>query len=293
LLPNVWAGKVAARAQIPLVVSPRGMLAPAALQYSSLKKRIFWRLLQEPVIRQASFHATSTEEYDDIRAAGLSGPVAIVPNGIDLPDLPDVAEPREGDRRRGARRTLLSLGRIHPKKGLDRLLHAWSGVEAAHPDWWLKIVGPAEGRHDEELRALARALGLGRFSIEGPIYGDAKAAAYSEADLFVLPTLNENFGISLAEALAAGVPAICTRGAPWAGLEIEGCGWWVEHGVEPLGAALTSAMALPSAVLRRMGAKGRAWMGREFSWDRVAGDMLAVYRWLACGAECPASVRVD
>ena len=116
---------------------------------------------------------------------------------------------------------MLSLGRIHPKKGSPAWFMPWSKVEAGCPGWWLKIVGPAEAGHDDELRALAMALGLTRVSIEGPVYGDAKTAAYREADLFVLPTLNENFGLTVAEALAAGTPAISTKGAPWSGLEMK------------------------------------------------------------------------
>ena len=161
------------------------------------------------------------------------------------------------------------------------------------PGWRLKIVGPPEAGHDDELRALAMALGLTRVSIEGPIYGDAKTVAYREADLFVLPTLNENFGLTVAEALAAGTPAISTKGAPWSGLESEGCGWWIDHGVEPLAAALAHAMALPREALKAMGDKGREWMARDFSWDRVAHDMLGVYLWLARSAEPPATIRFD
>jgi glycosyltransferase involved in cell wall biosynthesis len=130
-------------------------------------------------------------------------------------------------------------------------------------------------------------------SIEGPVAGDAKTAAYREADLFVLPTLNENFAISVAEALAAGTPVIATKGAPWHGLEREGCGWWIDHGVEPLVAALTKAMTMRPGVLQKMGAKGREWMARDFSWDRVARDMLDVYRWLASGGEVPSTVRLN
>ena len=151
----------------------------------------------------------------------------------------------------------------------------------------------ARGGHDDELRALATALGLTRVSVEGPIYGDAKTAAYREADLFVLPTLNENFGLTVAEALAAGTPAISTKGAPWSGLESEGCGWWIDHGVEPLAAALAHAMALPRETLKAMGDKGREWMARDFSWDRVARDMLDVYLWLARGAGPPLAIRFD
>src|SRR5260370_9177451 len=85
-MPNVVAGRAAVRSRTPLVVSPRGMLAPAALVFSPLKKRAFWHLLQGPAIRGAAcLHATSEQEYQEIRAFGLANPVAIIPNGIDLP----------------------------------------------------------------------------------------------------------------------------------------------------------------------------------------------------------------
>ena len=288
LMPNVQAGRAARAARKPLVVSPRGMLAPAALRFSRWKKRAFWALLQGPAIRDAAcFHATSEQEYEEIRAFGLSQPVAVIPNGIDIPEAQDKCKAIS------AQRTVLSLGRLHPKKGLDRLLHAWARVEARQPGWRLRIVGPAEIGHDSELRGLARRLGVNRVSIEGPIYGEAKSAAYREADLFVLSSLNENFGLTVAEALAAGTPAICTKGAPWAGLETEGCGWWVDHGPEALAAALDRALAMPCEALAAMGMKGRVWMARDFSWKPIADDMLGVYRWLSHGGPTPATVRFD
>jgi glycosyltransferase involved in cell wall biosynthesis len=288
LMPNVHAGWAATRAQRPLIVSPRGMLAPVALAFSTWKKKTFWRLLQDPAIRRAAcLHATSCAEYDEIRSFGLVTPVAIIPNGIDLPEPPTTAAAGSDDDR-----VVLSLGRIHPKKGLDRLLQAWSKVESGHHEWRLRIVGPGEKGHDKELRGLAARLGLTRVSIEGPVYGDAKFAAYREADFFVLPTLNENFGLTVAEALASGTPAISTRGAPWNGLKTHGCGWWIDHGVEPLAAALANAMTMPRDALATMGMKGRNWMMRDYSWDRVGRDMLEVYRWLAHGGQ-PPSIRFD
>jgi glycosyltransferase involved in cell wall biosynthesis len=287
LMPNISAGGAAITGPTPLVVSPRGMLAPAALAFSRWKKRAFWALLQGPMIRGAAcLHATSEQEYEEIRGFGLGNPIAIIPNGIDLPNsaAPQSAQP-------AVERVALSLGRIHPKKGLAHLVHAWSKVEARFPGWRLRIAGPPELGHDNELRALAASLGLARIPVEGPIYGEAKTAAYRGADVFVLPSLNENFGMTVAEALAAGTPVISTKGAPWSGLEREGCGWWIDHGAEALAAALAHAMALPREVLKAMGDKGRAWMARDFSWDRVARDMLDVYLWLARSAQPPLTVQ--
>ena len=288
LMPNVDAGRAALLAGKPFIVAPRGMLAPAALAFSRLKKRAIWALLQGKVVRRAAcIHATSEQEHDEIRNFGLNNPVAIIPNGIDLP------EPRARSvSRPAAGRIVLSLGRIHPKKGLDRLVRAWATLEAVHPDWRLRIVGPDERGHAGELIALAAELKARRVSVENSVAGDAKIAAYQEADLFVLPTLNENFAITIAEALAAGTPVIATKGAPWQGLAREGCGWWIDHGVEPLSAALTNAMAMTREALQAMGSKGQAWMTRDFSWDRVGHDMLKIYRWLSSGGEAPSTVRL-
>jgi glycosyltransferase involved in cell wall biosynthesis len=275
LLPNVQSGWTAAKFKKPLLLAPRGMLGPAALNFSRRKKQAFWHLLQGQVVRGAAcLHATSEQEYQEIRAFGLRNPVAIIPNGIDLPPAsgPMLVPATE--------RIVLSLGRIHPKKGLDCLVRAWAQLEREHPEWRLRIIGPSELGHNEELRALAEKMNLRRVSIEGPVYGDGKLAVMRAADVFVLATLNENFAITVAEALAAGTPVIATKGSPWSGLETEGCGWWVEHGVEALVASLRRAMLMSRPTLRAMGAKGQVWMMREFSWQRVARDMLDVYRWL-------------
>lgn len=289
LAPNVRAGWAAAKARRPLIISPRGMLSPVALSFSRRRKQVFWRLAQRAVVRGAAcLHATSIAEYYDIRGLGLTNPVAVIANGVDV----------AGSHRRPAsvaeiRRTVLTLGRIHPKKGLERLLRAWTEVETAHPDWRLRIIGPAEDGHDAELRRLAASLGLRRVTVEGPVYGDDKLTALEAADLFVLPTLNENFGLTVAESLACGRPVICTAGAPWSGLRTHDCGWWIDHGVEPLANALDDAMSMPRTALSAMGEKGRSWMARDFSWERIADDMLATYRWLARGAEPPRFVRFD
>ena len=88
-------------------------------------------------------------------------------------------------------------------------------------------------------------------------------------------------------------PVLSAKAAPWSGLESEGCGWWVDNDVEALAVALAHAMSVPRETLTSMGAKGRAWMEREFSWCRVATEMLKVYEWLIVGGKAPATIRCN
>ncbi len=288
LAPNIRSGWAARKAGRPLVISPRGMLSPAARSFSRRRKALAWALAQGAVVRGAAcLHATSEAEYGEIRATGLGDPVAVIANGVDLPD-----PPAQRAARQDGQRTVLFLGRVHPKKGLDRLVRAWAAVEDAHGDWRRRIAGLAEDGHDAQIRALAAGLGLNRVSVEGPVFGEARSDAYRAADLFVLPSLNENFGLTVAEALAFGVPAISTTGAPWRGLAAERCGWWIPHGPDALAATLDEAMTSPPQDLVAMGARGRAWMERDFSWRRVAHDMAGVHSWLVSGGAAPASVRL-
>jgi glycosyltransferase involved in cell wall biosynthesis len=271
-----------------LVLSPRGMLGREALAFSAYRKKLMWALSQHRAVQQAHcLHATATSELEEIRAAGLTQPVAVIPNGIDLPTHED----RRG--MKNSQRTVLSLGRLHPKKGLDRLIAAWAQIEGRYPDWRLRIVGPPENGYDNTLRQLQSDLGLSSVSIEGAAFGDEKARAYQNADLFVLPTLNENFAMTVAEALSHSVPVIATKGAPWAGLESEGCGWWIDHGQTPLIEALSSAMSMRPDQLASMGARGRQWMARDFAWQRVGTDMLDVYQWLTGRRARPDCVSID
>ena len=112
--------------------------------------------------------------------------------------------------------------------------------------------------------------------------------------MFVLPTLNENFGVAVAEALAHATPVIVTKGAPWSGLERHRCGWWIDFGDDALAAALAQAMSCPAGTLAEMGDRGRQWVQAEFSWNEIGAQMEQLYQWLLAGAgaaERPAFVQ--
>lgn len=271
LMPNLHAIDAAHATGALAVLAPRGMLSPPALRFSAGKKRLMAALMQNRRLRRVGLvHATSQTEAEEVAAYGLTAPVAVIPNGVDV--LPLAATETDPP-------FIVSVGRIHPKKALDRLIAAFASLAKARPQWRLVIAGPDEGGHAAELKRLAAELGVAdRTDIAGPVYGAEKWRLYGEAALFALPTLSENFAMTVAEALAAGTPVISSKGAPWAALDGKGCGRWVDHGAEAMAAALTELTALSPAERAAMGQKGRVWMADAFSWDALARTMADAYQ---------------
>ncbi len=289
-MPNIYPARYARIGGPIMVLSPRGMLNPSALAYSALKKRLFWHFAQKRAAETAALiHATSDAEYEDIHAAGLRQPVAIIPNGVDVPD--DAPQERTTERS-GYSRTVLFLGRLHPIKGVDLLLSVWALLENKYPDWNLRVVGPGERRYVESLHYKAKALGLRRCEIRDALYGYEKMTAFRAASLFVLPSATENFGMTVAESLSSATPVITTKGTPWGALRENRCGWWIEQGMEPLAAALEEAMRMGASELSSMGQNGRNWMKRDFAWEAIARQMVIAYRWSRFGGPQPSFLRL-
>lgn len=288
MMPNIYPGKAVNNTKCRLIISPRGTLSEYALNRSRWLKKVVWAFGQGDTLKKAAcLHATAETELCQIRQKGLNMPVAIIPNGIDIPEEQKETRPANNPKR------LLFLGRIHPIKGIDMLIKAWADVEKQNPEWELHIFGPDSDGYLARMQALTRELNVKRVFFPGPIYGDEKDRIYFSADLFVLPTHSENFGMTVAEALAHGVPAIVTKGAPWSGLEKNNCGWWIDIGKEPLSEALRDAMSKTDNELSAIGGQGRAWMRRDFSWERIGEMMHKTYLWLLGGGTSPDWVRLD
>lgn len=142
----------------------------------------------------------------------------------------------------------------------------------------MKVVGPDEAGHRAEVETLVRKAGLAAdFEFTGLLQGEALRKIYEEADLFLLPSYTENFGMVVAEALSHGLPVITTHGAPWQVLEREHCGWWVPVSVEGIVTALEDVLSRNPEELAAMGERGKALVEREFSWPQVARRMKDLY----------------
>ncbi|HLY78855.1 MAG TPA: glycosyltransferase [Caulobacteraceae bacterium] len=282
---NHGVATLAREGGVPRLVSTRGMLEPWAVRHKGLKKKFAWRLYQRRDLERASaLHTTAEAEAENLRSFGLAVPVITIPNGVELPELPTSPSVRD-DRTR----TALFLGRLYPVKGLPMLIEAWSKVRP--PGWRLVIAGPDEARHRGELELAVAATKLGdvvRFA--GPVEGEAKAALLREADVLVLPSHSESFGMVVAEALAHGTPVLTTTAVPWPQLEQRGCGWRCAPTTDAIAEALRAITAREAATLRSMGAAGRDLVAETLGWDGIAAQFAALYRRLA---ENPAMVPAE
>jgi glycosyltransferase involved in cell wall biosynthesis len=277
--------------QLPLVLAPRGMMEPWAMNNSKWKKKLAWMLYQQRDLqRVTAFHATALSEVESIRRLGFKQPIAVIPNGVDLPNL--AKDKSTTNKPLTEKKTALFLSRIHPKKGLPMLLNAWKQI--APVDWRLVIAGNDDGGHVPALEALIESLGLSdQVEFVGPLFGEAKEEAYLNADLFVLPSYSENFGIVVTEALGYQVPVLTTTGCPWQELETENCGWWVEPTPEGIEQGLKAALATSDAERREMGQRGRELVQNKYLWPAIAENMSEFYHWLIHGGKRPSFVLFD
>lgn len=271
-LPHNHAlARAAAASGIPRVVSTRGMLEPWALNHRRWKKRLAWGLYQRRDLRSAQLiHATADAEAASLAPFRLGVPVSVVPNGVVVPaELPSSG-------RAGTTRLALFFGRFHPVKGLPLFLEAWASVRPS--GWHLRLAGHDEDGYLQSVLRIIERLGLqSQVTVSGPLDGPAKRDALAAADLFVLPSLSENFGMVVGEALAHAVPVLTTTAVPWPQLASNGCGWSVPPTADGLARGLRDATSASPGELSQMGLAGRRYVAAEFSWDRIAARMIDIY----------------
>jgi glycosyltransferase involved in cell wall biosynthesis len=269
---------------IPYVVEPIGMFLPIVRSF--WKKRVYQSLFGRKMIDGArSLIATSQQEADELVSAGIPREkIVLRRNGVDVPaGLPARGAFRAKHRIPHDAKVILFLGRLSKKKSPELLLEAFSGLDAdllQRKDARLVFAGP----DDEGLRASlsqnAESLGLtSRVLFTGPLFDTAKWESYRDADVFVLPSQNENFGNTAAEAVAAGTPVVITEGCGVAPLLAGTAGIVVPHDVVAISQALKSL--LTKADLLAGLSAGCQEATARLDWGEPAGAMESLYRTLA------------
>jgi glycosyltransferase involved in cell wall biosynthesis len=280
---SFWAAR---KNKIPLVVSPRGALYSWSLAQGRIRKSLAWQVfLKRALQRAALIHVTEPNEARAVRELGISAPLIIVPNGVE--QIPS-ALLRGWFSLRSARLEAplryLFLSRIHKKKGVDVLLKAWARSVARTRGGQLDIAGPfATPAYEREICLLVDTLGV-KDSVRflGMLTGEDRERAFLGADVFVLPSHTENFGVAIVEALARGLPVITTKGTPWRSISENDAGWWLELSEDMLRSTLDEASELSRAALLAMGERAVS-LARNFAWERQAQELLAAYNWVLGG----------
>ncbi len=298
MYPSVAALAWRQRTARPVIVSGNGSFDAWALENSAWKKRIAGALYERPHLnRAACVQALSKAELHHLRNYGLKNPICVVPNGANLdinnaaPAPPSWSTQRVPD---GAH-ILLYLGRLHPKKNILALIKAWARVQhgaRARNDWWLVIAGWNQLGHEAILKQAVASLAAPRVVFIGPQFGADKAACLARASAFVLPSLSEGLPMAVLEAWAARLPVLMTPECNIPAGVMNGAAIECEGSVEGIAAGLARLLSASDEELQRMGEAGRALVAARFTWDQVAADMIAVYRWVLGDSERPAFVEI-
>lgn len=290
------SARVARRLRRPHVISVRGMLEPWALQQRAWRKKIAGWMYQNRALREAAcLHVLNRREAQSVRAIGLRNPLALIPNGVDLPENSMPREVLEAafPQLKGTK-WLLYLGRIHPQKGLLHLASAWARVCSDFPDHTLVVAGPEQSGHWTEVEQILRSQGAdGRYQYTGMLRGELKASALGNAEALVLPSYTEASSMALLEALAHGRPVIATHASNFPLIATQQLGFLCEPQTDSIAESLSRLLSIPGAQREAMGQRGLRLVKEQFAWSVIAAQMIELYRYLLNEGPRPASLLLD
>lgn len=256
-----------------VILSPHGMLEPWIISRHYWTKKLPALILYQKsaIINANCIHATAESEKENILKLSLNDKIEVVANGIDIESI-KVKNNWERNN------NILFLSRVHVKKGIEILLNVIALLKNNLNGYTINIAGEGDPDYIETLKNTAKDLGINEMvNFCGGVYGNNKWELFRNADVFILPTYSENFGIVVCEALASGTPVITTKGTPWNELNTENCGWWTDITTEAIKNALLSFLSLSTDELKEMGYNGRKLVEKKYSTKKIAKDMFLLY----------------
>lgn len=277
-----FAQKWAQQLGYKVVLTPHGMLEPWIIKrhYWTRKMPALLLYQKQAIIKADCLHATANSEKENLLKLEYNKNIEVIANGIDVEKIISKTSWKR-------KKEILFLSRIHVKKGIIFLIEAIANLKDDLQEYTINIAGEGEESYINELKQQVSKLGVADLiHFVGGIYGNQKWTLFQQADLFILPTHSENFGIVIAEALACGTPVITTKGTPWQELESYHCGWWTEIGTHPTISALKEFLSLSEEDIEQMGHNGRRLVKEKYSSQIMATNMIKFYHKITCEFSC-------
>jgi len=279
------AATVARSQKLPYILRPLGTLDPADLNKKKQLKKLYAALLERPNIAGASaIHFTSHEEARISERFGVKTNDLIIPLGVTLPELTKTPEAILSHLEIQPNvPIILFLSRIEPKKGLDILIPALEKVLATGLNFQFILAGsnPQDPEYETKIKQQIQSSALAEKTIiSGFVTGEIKTALLTKADLFVLPSYYENFGIAVAEAMAVGTPVVISKGIYiWEDVETAEAGWVGNGTIDEISSLIETALTNPQECQRR-GLNAQNYALTYYSWDAIAQQMIQAYQGL-------------
>ena len=295
--PSYVAYSVAKKKNIPLVISPHGMLDPWIVNRGKFKKNIAKILYENNNLNLAScIHALNESEYRAIRKFGLKNPVCIIPNGVTINEKSKQRPSWSNDLYEGRKR-LMYFGRLHPKKGLDNLIDAWSMLigkkDGDASNWDLVIAGWGEKSYEEILKKKVDKLGVNQsIYFIGPQFAEEKERTFSHVNAVILPSFSEGLPIVPLEAWSYRLPTILSKNCNIDEAFMRGAAIEVDTTPESIVQGIERLMALDESARREMGENGFKLVEEQYEWNTVAKKMATVYDWLLGQCNKPEYIHV-
>jgi glycosyltransferase involved in cell wall biosynthesis len=288
------AAALARSSRTPYLVAAHGMLEPWAFKSKGWKKRIYWELFEKGRLAGAScLRALTAAEGEQYRGLGLRGPIAVIPNGVSIPDAISSAPFFSRFPELRGKKLLLFLGRIHHKKGIRMLCETWARICGEFPDAHLVMAGPDPDGNQPELEALLKQAGAGaQVTFTGMLRGEEKWGALAASTVFLLPSYSEGFSMAVLEALGSGLPAILSKQCYFPEVEKYNCGWVIDPEPGALKETMRQCLESGAAEHSRKAAQARRLIAERFSWPVIGDATVAVLDWMVGGGAAPPCVEI-
>lgn len=286
-MSNIAHSLVKKKSHQKIIISTHGTLSKEALNLSKIKKQIMWQIIQKKTLLKADLiHVTSYKEYNEVKEITKHDiPIAIIPLGLNIPEsYKDYSHTK-------TIRRLTYIGRLTPIKGLENLLGVWKNIERKDLPWELVIAGADDRGYKKKLVNFIVSNKLKNVRLLPPVFGEDKEKLFLETDIFISPSISENFNFSVAEALSYGIPVITSQNTPWEGVEKYNCGWWIQMEHDSLQEQLIKILSTSQESLIEMGLNGRDYIIQNFNWNDFTSKMLVSYEWLLNNSEKPPWIK--